>query len=70
MKNAFGKDVDFYTICSSFIASTDDTTLFVSPVRIGTHCKYNDMLVSSVYDKKTQMYYNKYCDDDDYDYKK
>ena len=67
IQDAFGKDVDNYPICSSFIASTYDTTFIISPGRIGTHYKYNDMLVSSVHYNKTQMYYKKYCDNDDDD---
>ena len=47
------------------LASTDDTALFISPGKIGTHCKYNEMLVSSVHDNKTHIYYNKSFDDDD-----
>ena len=35
--------------------------------KIGTHCKGNEMLVSSVHYNKTQMYYKKSCDDDNYD---
>ena len=34
---------------------------------MGTHCKDNEMLVSSVHDNKTQIYYNKSCDDDNYE---
>ena len=64
MQDSFGKDVDFYPIRGSFLASTDDTTLFISPQKIGTHCKDNEMIVSSDHDKNTQMYYNKSWDDD------
>ena len=65
MQYSFGKDIDFYPIHGSLVASTDDTTLFISPGRIITYCKNNEMLVSSVHDNKTQMYYKKSCDDDD-----
>ena len=65
MQYAFVKDVDFYPINRILISSTDDTTLFISPGKISIHCKENEMLVSSVQDNKTQMYYNKSCDDDD-----
>ena len=67
MQYALGKDVDFYPIHRSFLDRTDDTTFFISPGKIGTHCKGNEMLVSSVHYNKTQMYYKKSCDDDDYD---
>ena len=59
MQDAFGKDVDFYPIHRMFLASTDDITLFISPGKIGTHCKYNEMLVFPVNYNKTQMYYKK-----------
>ena len=65
MQDAYGKDVDFFRIRRSLLASTDDTTLFISPGKIVTHCKDNEMLVSSVHDNKTLMYYSKSCDDDD-----
>ena len=65
MQDAFGKDVDFYSIRRVLIASTDDTKLLIITGKISTHCKENEMLVSSVNDKKTQMYYIKSCDDDD-----
>ena len=61
------KDVEFYPIHRSFLASTDNTKLFISPEKVGTHCKDNEMLVSSVHDKKSQMYYKKLCDDNDDD---
>ena len=64
MQDAFGKYVDFYPIHRSLLAITDDTKLFIIPGKIITHCKYNEMLVSSVHDNKTQMYYKKSCDDD------
>ena len=65
MQDTFGKDVDFYPIHRSLIVSTDDTTLLIIPGKISTHCKYNEMLVPLVHDNKTQIYYNKSCDDDD-----
>ena len=65
MQDAFGKYVDFYPIHRSLLATTDDTTLFISPGKISTHSKDNEMLFSSVHDNKTQMYYKKSCDDDD-----
>ena len=64
MQDAFGKDVDFYPIHRSFIARTDDTTLFISPGKNIKHCKDNYMLVYSVHDNKNKMYYKKSCDDD------
>ena len=51
IQDAFGKDVGLYPVHRIFLASTDETTLFISPGKIGTHCKDNDMLVSSVHDK-------------------
>ena len=65
MQDALGKYVDFYPIHRSLLATTDDTTLFISPGKISTHSKDNEMLFSSVHDNKTQMYYKKSCDDDD-----
>ena len=65
MQYSFGKDVDFYPIHRSLVASTDDTTFSISPGGNSTHCKDNEMLVSSVHDNKTQTYYKKSCDDDD-----
>ena len=65
MQDAFGKDVDFYPIHRSLLASTVDTTLFTSPGKIVTHYKDNEMLVSSVHDNKNLMYYKKSCGDDD-----
>ena len=59
MQDAFGKDVDFYPILRSLLASTDDTKKFISPGKIGTYYKDNDMLVSSFHDDKTQIYYKK-----------
>ena len=67
MQESFGKDVDFYPIHRSLIARTDYTTLFISPGKSSTNFKGNYMLVSSVNDNKTQIYYNKSCDDDDDD---
>ena len=46
------KDVDFGPIHRILLASTYDTTFFISPGKIGTHFKDNGMLVSSVHDKK------------------
>ena len=37
VQDAFEKDVVFYPICGSLLASTDDTTLFISPGKIITH---------------------------------
>ena len=51
-QDEFGKDAEFYPIHRSFLASTDNTKLFISPEKVGTHCKDNEMLVSSVHDKK------------------
>ena len=65
MRDALGKDVEIYPIHRILLASTDDTTLFISTGKISTHSKENEMLVSSVYDNKTQIYYNKSCDDGD-----
>ena len=65
MEYAFGKDVDFYPIYLSLISRTDYTKFFISSGNISTQCKYNEMLVYSVHDNRTQMYYNKSCDDDD-----
>ena len=65
IQNSLGKDVEFYPIHRSFIASTDDTTLFISPVKISTHSKDNEIIFSSVHDNKTQIYYKKSCDDGD-----
>ena len=65
MQYSFGNYVDFYPIRRSLLASTDDTTFFISPGKVSTHCKNNEMLVSSVHYNKTQMYYKKSCDDDD-----
>ena len=65
MQDALVKDVEFYPIYRGLLARTDDTTLFISPEKNSTHCKDNEMLVSSVHDNKTQMYYKKSCDDDD-----
>ena len=59
MQDKFGKDVEFYPIHRSFLASTDDTTLFISPGRISKYCKNNERLVSSVHDNKTKMDYKK-----------
>ena len=67
IQDAFGKDVGFYPIHRIFLASTDDTTLFISTRKLVHICKDNDMLFSSVHDKKSQMYYKKLCDDDDDD---
>ena len=67
MKDTFGKDVEFYPINRSLLSSTNYTILFISTVKNGTHCKENEMLVSSVNDNKTQMYQKKSCDDDDDD---
>ena len=50
MQDAFGKDVDFYPIQRSFLASTDDTSLLIIPRKISTHCKDNEMIFSSVHD--------------------
>ena len=49
------------------LSSTDGTELFISTGKISTHCKDNEILVSSVHDNKTQTYYKKLCDDDDDD---
>ena len=65
MQDEFGKNVDFYPIHRSFLSRIDDTTVFIRPRKIRTPCKDNEMLVSSVHDNKTQMYYKKSCDDDD-----
>ena len=65
MQDSLRKDVDFYPIHGSLLASTDDTTLFISPGKISIHSKDNEMLVYSVHNKKTQIYYKKSCDDDD-----
>ena len=65
MQDAFGKDVDFNPFRSSFLGSTDYTTLFIDPGKIVRHCKDKEMLVSSVHDNKTQMYYKKLRGDDD-----
>ena len=65
MQDALGKYVNFYPMHRSFLASTYDTTLLISPGKISTHFKDNEVLVSSVHDNKTQMYYKKSCDDDD-----
>ena len=65
IQDTFTKDTYFYPIPSSLISSTDDTTSFIIPGKTGTHCKDNEMLFSSVHDKKTQIYYKKSCDDDD-----
>ena len=65
MQYSFGKDVDFYPINRSLLARTDDKTLLISPGRISTHWKDNEMIVSSVHDNNTQMYYKKSCDDYD-----
>ena len=64
MQCAFRKDFEFYTIHRSLLASTYETALSISPGKISTYCKDNEMLVSSVHDNKTQMYYKKSCDDD------
>ena len=65
MQDSFGKDVDFYPIHGILVASTYGKTLFISPGKISTHCKENEMLVSSARDNKTKMYYKKSCDYDD-----
>ena len=65
MQDALGKDIYFYPIHMSFLSSTDDTTFFINLVKISTHSKDNEILVSSVRDNKTQIYYKKSCDDDD-----
>ena len=65
MQDAFGNDVDFYPIRRSLLASTADTTFFINPGKTSTNFKDNEMLVSSVRDNKTQMYYKKTCGDDD-----
>ena len=39
MQDSLGKDVDFYPVNSSFLASTDETTFFISPGKISTHSK-------------------------------
>ena len=54
MQDAFGKDVGFYPIHRILLASTYDKILFISTVKIGTNFKDDEMLVSSVHDKKTQ----------------
>ena len=65
IQDTFAKDTYFYPIPRSLLPSTDDTTSFIIPVNTGTHCKDNEMLFSSVHDKKTQIYYNKSCYDND-----
>ena len=55
MQDTFGKYVDFCPIHRSLLARTDDTTLFISPGKIITHCKDNEMLVSSVHDKNSNV---------------
>ena len=67
MQYAFIKDFDFYPIIRSFIASTYDTILFISTGKNIIYFKDNDMLVSSVHDNKTKIYYKKSCDNDDDD---
>ena len=37
MQDEFGRGVDFYPIHRSVIASTDDTTFFISPGKNSTH---------------------------------
>ena len=65
MQYEFGKDVEFYPIHRSFLSRTEAITVFISPGKISTHCKENEMLVYSVHDNKTQMYYKKSSDHDD-----
>ena len=52
MQDVFGKNVDFYSINRSYLAITDYTNVVISPGKISTHCKENEMLVLSVHDKK------------------
>ena len=59
MQDALGKDFDFYPMHRNLLASTDDTTLFISTGEISTHSKDNEILASSVHDNKTQIYYKK-----------
>ena len=65
MQYVFVKNVDLYPINGSSLASTDDTILFIIPGKNGTHCRYNDMLVSPFHDNKTKIHYKKSCDDYD-----
>ena len=65
IKDALGEDVEFYPIHKSLLASTDDTTLFISPGKITTKTKDDIMLVSGEHDNKTQMYYKQSSTDDD-----
>ena len=67
MQDEFGKYVESYPIHRSLISITDDTTLFINPGKINTNCKEKKMLFSSVHDNKTQIHYEKSCDDDDDD---
>ena len=41
IQDAFGKDVGFYPIHRSLLASTYDTTFFIRPGKSITHCKEN-----------------------------
>ena len=65
IKDAIGDDVGFYPIHRSLLASTDDTTVFISPGKITTKAKDDLMLVPTDHDNKTQMYYKKSSNTDD-----
>ena len=59
MKYPFVKDIEFYPIRRILLSSTDYKKLFISPGKFCTHFKDNEMLVYSVHDNRTQMYYKK-----------
>ena len=65
IKDAWGKTVEFYPIHRSLLASTDDTTLFISPGKLNPKPKEEMTLVSAIRDNKTQMNYKRSSKDDE-----